>query len=80
MLHTRWILYGPAFQHRNVIYYRGISHALRTISREEGIFSLYKGLGACLLVSFPYANGFLYLKYYSTDRILFTWCWSESSN
>ncbi|XP_021989228.2 succinate/fumarate mitochondrial transporter [Helianthus annuus] len=34
---------------RNVIYYRGISHALRTISREEGIFGLYKGLGACLL-------------------------------
>ncbi|KAJ0635452.1 putative mitochondrial carrier protein [Helianthus annuus] len=34
---------------RNVIYYRGISHALRTISREEGIFGLYKGLGPCLL-------------------------------
>ncbi|KAJ0462475.1 putative mitochondrial carrier domain superfamily [Helianthus annuus] len=34
---------------RNVIYYRDISHALRTISREEGIFGLYKGLGACLL-------------------------------
>ncbi|KAJ0833538.1 putative mitochondrial carrier protein [Helianthus annuus] len=34
---------------RNVMYYRGISHALRTISREEGIFGLYKGLGACLL-------------------------------
>ncbi|KAL9998251.1 putative mitochondrial carrier domain superfamily [Helianthus debilis subsp. tardiflorus] len=25
-----------------------ISHALRTISREEGIFGLYKGLSACL--------------------------------
>ncbi|KAK2968577.1 hypothetical protein RJ640_009405 [Escallonia rubra] len=34
---------------RNVIYYRGIWHALRTISREEGIFGLYKGLGATLL-------------------------------
>ncbi|KAJ9541783.1 hypothetical protein OSB04_028289 [Centaurea solstitialis] len=33
----------------NVNYYRGIWHALRTISREEGIFGLYKGLGACLL-------------------------------
>ncbi|KAK9075432.1 hypothetical protein SSX86_003755 [Deinandra increscens subsp. villosa] len=34
---------------RNVMYYRGIWHALTTISREEGIFGLYKGLGACLL-------------------------------
>nr|GEY92660.1 mitochondrial substrate carrier family protein B-like [Tanacetum cinerariifolium]GEZ11314.1 mitochondrial substrate carrier family protein B-like [Tanacetum cinerariifolium] len=34
---------------RNVIYYKGIWHALRTISREEGFFGLYKGLGACLL-------------------------------
>nr|XP_043614544.1 mitochondrial substrate carrier family protein B-like isoform X2 [Erigeron canadensis] len=34
---------------RNVIYYKGIWHALHTISREEGIFGLYKGLGACLL-------------------------------
>ncbi|KAL6977405.1 hypothetical protein U1Q18_026203 [Sarracenia purpurea var. burkii] len=33
----------------NVIYYRGIWHALRTISREEGVFGLYKGLGATLL-------------------------------
>ncbi|XP_059666327.1 uncharacterized protein LOC132312096 isoform X2 [Cornus florida] len=33
----------------NVIYYRGIGHALSTISREEGIFGLYKGLGATLL-------------------------------
>ncbi|KAL6580327.1 hypothetical protein OROMI_008351 [Orobanche minor] len=33
----------------NVIYYRGIWHALRTISKEEGIFGLYKGLGATLL-------------------------------
>nr|XP_043633927.1 mitochondrial substrate carrier family protein B-like [Erigeron canadensis] len=33
----------------NVNYYRGIWHALCTISREEGIFGLYKGLGACLL-------------------------------
>ncbi|KAJ0771861.1 putative mitochondrial carrier protein [Helianthus annuus] len=34
---------------RNVNYYRGIWHALRTISKEEGVFGLYKGLGACLL-------------------------------
>ncbi|KAF9676873.1 hypothetical protein SADUNF_Sadunf08G0048700 [Salix dunnii] len=33
----------------NVIYYRGIQHALQTISREEGVFGLYKGLGATLL-------------------------------
>ncbi|CAI9091579.1 OLC1v1026646C2 [Oldenlandia corymbosa var. corymbosa] len=33
----------------NVIYYRGIWHALRTISREEGATGLYKGLGATLL-------------------------------
>ncbi|KAL6541806.1 hypothetical protein OROGR_011292 [Orobanche gracilis] len=33
----------------NVIYYRGIWHALHTISKEEGIFGLYKGLGATLL-------------------------------
>ncbi|GFY82157.1 mitochondrial substrate carrier family protein [Actinidia rufa] len=33
----------------NVIYYRGIWHALSTISREEGVFGIYKGLGASLL-------------------------------
>ncbi|KAI3458642.1 hypothetical protein Pfo_015305 [Paulownia fortunei] len=33
----------------NVIYYRGIWHALHTISKEEGLFGLYKGLGATLL-------------------------------
>ncbi|EXC19375.1 Mitochondrial substrate carrier family protein B [Morus notabilis] len=33
----------------NTMYYRGIWHALRTISCEEGIFGLYKGLGATLL-------------------------------
>ncbi|KAG6763717.1 hypothetical protein POTOM_031154 [Populus tomentosa] len=33
----------------NMIYYRGIWHALQTISREEGVFGLYKGLGATLL-------------------------------
>ncbi|CAN4102413.1 unnamed protein product [Withania somnifera] len=33
----------------NVIYYRGIWHALQTISREEGIAGLYKGMGATLL-------------------------------
>ncbi|PNY09390.1 mitochondrial substrate carrier family protein b-like [Trifolium pratense] len=34
---------------RNVIYYRGISHAFSTICREEGFFGMYKGLGATLL-------------------------------
>ncbi|XAR71978.1 hypothetical protein NMG60_11018449 [Bertholletia excelsa] len=33
----------------NVTYYRGIWHALRIISQEEGVFGLYKGLGAALL-------------------------------
>ncbi|KAI8007542.1 Mitochondrial substrate carrier family protein B [Camellia lanceoleosa] len=33
----------------NVIYYRGIWHALHTISKEEAVFGLYKGLGATLL-------------------------------
>jgi len=35
---------------RNVIYYRGISHAFSTICRDEGFFGMYKGLGATLLV------------------------------
>ncbi|XP_047336504.1 mitochondrial substrate carrier family protein B-like [Impatiens glandulifera] len=33
----------------SVIYYRGMSHTFRTISREEGFAGLYKGLGATLL-------------------------------
>uniref|UniRef100_A0A2P2LDG0 Mitochondrial substrate carrier family protein B-like n=2 Tax=Rhizophora mucronata TaxID=61149 RepID=A0A2P2LDG0_RHIMU len=33
----------------NVIYYRGIWHALKTITQEEGALGLYKGLGATLL-------------------------------
>ncbi|KAM7494854.1 hypothetical protein LguiB_029463 [Lonicera macranthoides] len=33
----------------NLIYYRGILHALRTICKEEGVSGLYKGLGATLL-------------------------------
>ncbi|CAN6442874.1 unnamed protein product [Victoria cruziana] len=33
----------------NVMYYRGISHALYTICRDEGIRGLYKGMGATLL-------------------------------
>ncbi|PIA54565.1 hypothetical protein AQUCO_00900851v1 [Aquilegia coerulea] len=33
----------------NVMYYRGIAHALRTICRDEGFLGLYKGLGASLL-------------------------------
>ncbi|GAA0167877.1 mitochondrial carrier protein [Lithospermum erythrorhizon] len=33
----------------NAIYYRGIWHALQTICRDEGVWGLYKGLGATLL-------------------------------
>ncbi|XP_021769071.1 mitochondrial substrate carrier family protein B-like isoform X1 [Chenopodium quinoa] len=33
----------------NVTYYKGIWHALHTISKEEGVFGLYKGIGATLL-------------------------------
>ncbi|KAK1321794.1 hypothetical protein QJS10_CPA03g01754 [Acorus calamus] len=33
----------------NEMYYRGISHTLHTIWRDEGIRGLYKGLGATLL-------------------------------
>ncbi|XP_074569976.1 uncharacterized protein LOC141826614 [Curcuma longa] len=33
----------------NTMYYKGISHALYAISRDEGIRGLYKGLGATLL-------------------------------
>ncbi|XP_021673547.2 uncharacterized protein LOC110659806 isoform X2 [Hevea brasiliensis] len=33
----------------NIIYYRGILYALRTIIREEGVLGLYKGLGTTLL-------------------------------
>lgn len=35
----------------NTMYYRGISHALYAICRDEGIRGLYKGLGATLLVN-----------------------------
>eukprot|EP00249_Psilotum_nudum_P007238 c20419_g1_i1 orf=579-1655(+) len=34
---------------RNIMYYRGITHALHTISRDEGPRGLYKGMGATLL-------------------------------
>ncbi|CAJ1801401.1 unnamed protein product [Sphenostylis stenocarpa] len=34
---------------RSSMYYRGISHAFKTIYREEGFLGLYKGLGATLL-------------------------------
>jgi hypothetical protein len=35
------------------MYYRGISHALLTITRDEGLRGLYKGLGTTLMVSSP---------------------------
>ncbi|KAJ4969922.1 hypothetical protein NE237_003021 [Protea cynaroides] len=34
---------------RNVIYYKGFWHTLCTITRDEGVLGLYKGLGATLL-------------------------------
>ncbi|XP_047332202.1 mitochondrial substrate carrier family protein B-like [Impatiens glandulifera] len=34
---------------RNTMYYKGISHSLHTICRDEGFWGLYKGLGATLL-------------------------------
>ncbi|RDY08795.1 Mitochondrial substrate carrier family protein B [Mucuna pruriens] len=37
----------------NFTYYRGIWHTLHTISKEEGIFGLYKGLGTTLLTVGP---------------------------
>ncbi|XP_022637695.1 mitochondrial substrate carrier family protein B isoform X2 [Vigna radiata var. radiata] len=37
----------------NFTYYRGIWHALHTISKEEGILGLYKGLGTTLLTVGP---------------------------
>ena len=40
-----------------MMYYRGIWHALRTITHEEGVFGLYKGLGATLLVWFDLNSG-----------------------
>lgn len=46
------------------MYYRGIWHALRTISCEEGIFGLYKGLGATLLVYFDVDSNFFYANYF----------------
>ncbi|OMO76592.1 Mitochondrial carrier protein [Corchorus olitorius] len=33
----------------NILYYRGIAHALQTICKEEGALGLYKGLGTTLL-------------------------------
>ncbi|KAI4384505.1 hypothetical protein MLD38_002651 [Melastoma candidum] len=33
----------------NIVYYRGIWHTFQTITREEGLLGLYKGLGATLL-------------------------------
>ncbi|XP_027163361.1 mitochondrial substrate carrier family protein B-like isoform X2 [Coffea eugenioides] len=52
----------------NVAYYRGIWHALCTISREEGAFGLYKGLGATLLGVGP--NLAISFSVYDTARTL----------
>ncbi|KAF5186705.1 Mitochondrial carrier protein coac2 [Thalictrum thalictroides] len=53
----------------NVIYYRGIAHALRTICRDEGFLGLYKGLGASLLGVGP--NIAISFSVYETMRT----CW-----
>lgn len=52
----------------NVIYYKGIWHALQTISKDEGIFGLYKGLGATLLSVGP--NIAISFSVYETLRSL----------
>lgn len=45
------------------MYYRGISHALLTITRDEGVRGLYKGLGTTLMVSSPNLNLRLHTKF-----------------
>ena len=40
-----------SFLQTNVMYYKGIGHALATIARDEGLRGLYKGMGATLMVS-----------------------------
>uniref|UniRef100_K3ZMG4 ADP/ATP translocase n=1 Tax=Setaria italica TaxID=4555 RepID=K3ZMG4_SETIT len=40
----------------NIAYYRGISHALFAICRDEDFRGLYKGLGATLLVCFSFVK------------------------
>ncbi|KAL3523903.1 hypothetical protein ACH5RR_016737 [Cinchona calisaya] len=52
----------------NVMYYRGIWHALCTISKEEGASALYKGLGATLLGVGP--NLAISFSVYDTARTL----------
>ncbi|GAA0173187.1 mitochondrial carrier protein [Lithospermum erythrorhizon] len=52
----------------NFTYYRGIWHALRTISGEEGALGLYKGLGATLLGVGP--NLAISFSVYDTARSL----------
>ncbi|KAI4382805.1 hypothetical protein MLD38_008719 [Melastoma candidum] len=49
LLHIRWIWSGHVSAQTNIVYYRGIWHAFQTITREEGLLGLYKGLGATLL-------------------------------
>ena len=50
--HTFCFINLVQFLQTNVMYYRGIGHALQTICRDEGVLGLYKGLGATLLVTF----------------------------
>lgn len=52
----------------NVMYYRGIWHTLHTITKEEGAFGLYKGLGATLLGVGP--NLAISFSVYETTRSL----------
>ncbi|KAI4299502.1 hypothetical protein L6164_032959 [Bauhinia variegata] len=62
----------------NVMYYKGIWHALRTISKEEGIFGLYKGLGATLLGVGP--NIAISFSVYETLRSFCQSNWPSDSN
>lgn len=67
-----------------MLYYRGIWHALRTITHEEGVLGLYKGLGATLLVWFGFNFGcfdetvFLVLYVvHLTAVVYYAGCWTQ---
>lgn len=62
-----------SFLQTNVMYYKGISHALATIARDEGLRGLYKGMGATLMVSHSPCDLLLII---STRFVIFELCWS----
>ena len=52
VIFVNWALTGSSYAlQTNVMYYKGIGHALATIARDEGFRGLYKGMGATLMVS-----------------------------